>query len=82
MCANEEDIADVMAEERSRGKRRRPLDSEARRKRQRLRADIIRVIRSGDERAFLTVLREAGIKEGTSEFAKCVKLFREHSGRP
>ena len=73
--AEKEDIHDVRKEEESRG--RRPVDTEARKKAARLRAGLRRVLNSGDERAFLQILREAGLKDGTPEFEKAWKLFRE-----
>ena len=74
----EDDLHDLMASEGRRG--RRPVDVEARKKGQRLRKDLGRVLRLGDEQAFLKILREAGLKDGTPEFARALKVFREESG--
>ena len=78
----EEDVREVRAEEERRGRSRRPVDTEAKKKARRLRNDLENVLRTGDERRFLMILREAGLKDGTPEFAKALKLFREESGRP
>ena len=74
----EEDIRDVRREEESRG--RRPVDIKARRQTARLRADLHKALKAGDERAFLKILREAGLKDGTPEFVEALKLFRKEVG--
>lgn len=77
MSGEEDDIREVRKEEESRGRSRRPIDTEARKKAARLRKDLRKIIQSGDERAFIEILREAGLQEGTAEFAEAWKLFRE-----
>ncbi len=76
--AEENDIRDVRREEESRG--RRPVDTKARKQAAKLRADLRNVLRARDERAFLTILREAGLRDGTPEFAAALKLFRKETG--
>ncbi len=70
-----EDIDDVVAEETSRG--RKPIDTEERRRRKQLREDLRWVIRYGDEESFLRILREAGLKQESAEFAEALKLFHD-----
>ncbi len=77
----EQAISDVMAEERSRGRRRRPLDLEEKRRATRLRADLVRALRIKDEREFLRLLRESGWKDESPEFANALKCFRAALGK-
>ena len=77
----DKDLADVMAQEKSRGRRRNPIDPEERRKRDRLHADLIRALRARDERKFLRLLRESGWKDESPEFANALKLFRAASAK-
>jgi hypothetical protein len=77
----DKDLEDVMAEEQSRGSRRRPIDTETRRKMQRLREELQRALRVGDEGAFLKALRDAGLREESPEFARALQLFRTVSRR-
>jgi 23S rRNA pseudoU1915 N3-methylase RlmH len=74
---NDKDLADVMAEEKSRGRRRRPVDTEARKRTEKRRRQIAKALQEGDERRFLTALRESGMKDESPEFANAVGLFRE-----
>ena len=77
----EKELADVIAEEKSRGGRRRPVDAELRRRLKRLRADLIRALHARDEREFLRLLRESGWKDETPEFANALKHFRAFLGK-
>jgi len=77
--SEEEEIRDVMKEERSRG--RRPIDVDERKKAQRLRENIRRVIVSGDERALVKILHQAGHEEDSLEFQTALKIFYEATGR-
>lgn len=72
----ESEIADLMAEERSRGRRGR-TDVKPERERQRLRRDFERLLESGDEREFIAALRSAGIPETSPEFLKALKVWRD-----
>jgi len=81
MSASEDkEIREVMHEERSRG--RRPIRVEERRRAAQLRDDIRKVIQSGDERALIKILHEAGHREESQEFQNALKVFREVSRPP
>ena len=43
----------------------------------RLLRDLEKILRSGDEREFMDVLRKRGIKDENPRFAEMVKLFRD-----
>jgi hypothetical protein len=75
MDPEDQDLSDVMEEEKSRGTKRRPIDTLERKKKRQLEADALRAIQSGDLRAFVRMLHEAGIKDGTPEYANALKLF-------
>ena len=77
----DEDIRLVIEEEKRRGVRRKPLDTEQRRKAEKTKLDLARVLASGDERAFMKIMREIGLKDDSPEFAKALKTFRDHVGR-
>ena len=79
--ADDEDIRFVMEEGKSRGVRRKRLDTEQRRKTQKTKLDLVRVLASGDERAFLKIMREIGLKDDSPEFLKALKAFRDHVAR-
>ena len=76
---DDEELKDLMAEERSRG--RRPIDMATKRERQLLLKTLRRLLEKGDERGFLKVIRSAGIKDGTPEFLGFVRLWHEVQGR-
>ena len=78
---NNERIWEVMEEEKSRGKRRRPIDPEERRKRRQLENDALKAIRFRDERAFAEMLRKAGIQDGSPEYVRAWKVFRSGGGQ-
>jgi hypothetical protein len=78
--ADENEIRNVIAEEQSRGSRRRKLDAEERRKRAQTRRDLAAVLASGDEAALMKILRASGLKDGTPEFEKAVQAFRALRG--
>jgi hypothetical protein len=77
----DEDIRQVMEEEKRRGVRRKRLDTEERRKAEKTKLDLARVLASGDERGFMKIMREIGLKDDSSEFLKALKVFREQAGR-
>jgi hypothetical protein len=79
--AADDDLREVMAEERSRGVTRKKIDIEQRRKTARTKRDLAAVLKSGDEIAFMKILRENGLKDGMSEFEKALKVFRAERGR-
>lgn len=71
----EDDLRDVQAEEQSRGARRRKLDTEERRKAARLRQDVLKAYREGDEIALKIALLGAGWSEESPEFAEALRKF-------
>jgi len=77
----DEDIRQVMEEEKGRGVRRKRLDTEERRKAEKTKLDLARVLASGDERGFMKIMREIGLKDDSPEFLKALKAFREQAGR-
>ncbi len=77
----DEDIRQVMEEEKRRGVRRKRLDTEERRKAEKTKLDLARVLASGDERGFMKIMREIGLKDDSTEFVKALKAFREQAGR-
>jgi hypothetical protein len=76
----DDDLRDVMAEERSRGVKRKKIDAEQRRKRDQVKRDLADVLASGDEIAFMKILRATGLKDGTPQFENAVKAFRAQRG--
>ena len=74
--AKQSEIADLMAEERSRGRPGR-TDVKTERERQRLRWDLERLLESGDQREFIAALRRAGIPETSPQFLKALKVWRD-----
>jgi hypothetical protein len=72
----EQEIQDVMGQEKRRGKARRPLDTEAKRKEEQLKAAFLKAIRAKDERAFAELLRTIGYADGSPEFVRAWKMFR------
>jgi hypothetical protein len=77
----DDEIQSIMAEEKSRGVRRKRVDSEERKRAQKTKADLARVLASGDERQFMKIMREIGLRDDSSEFVKALKTFREFAGR-
>lgn len=77
-----DDLEDLVAEERSRGSRRRRLDTEERRRAARLRQDILRAYRGKDEVGFKIALLAAGWSEDSPEFAAALKKFRDAVSHP
>lgn len=71
-----DDLRDVQAEERSRGARRRKLDTEERRKAARLHQDVLKAYRERDEVALKDALLAAGLSEDSPRFAELLKNFR------
>lgn len=43
--------------------------------------DLRRILKYGDEREFMDVLRKRGIKDENPRFAEILKLFRDLRGR-
>ena len=77
----DDDLDDVIKEERSRG-RRQPVRASSladRRKVQKL-AELLGK-HDCDEREFLQAIRDLGLKDGSEPFLRLVALWREHRGR-
>jgi hypothetical protein len=79
--SDDQDLRDVMAEEKSRGTRRRVLDTAEKRKKQRLKGDVLRALKIGDLHAYVRMLHEAGMKDGSPEYANALKVFHSFHGR-
>lgn len=79
--ADEDEIQSIMREEKSRGVRRKRVDTEERKKIQKTKTSLARVLDSGDEREFMKLMREIGLKDDSPEFLKALKAFRDHVGR-
>ena len=75
---DEEDLRDVMSEERSRG--RRPRDTAELKKRRELRGRLRRVLSNGDRGALVRILKDAGHEEGSEEFRRALRVFDELTG--
>ena len=73
--AKDDEIKDLMAEERSRGSRRKKLDPDERRKRKQTEKHLATVLASGDEIEFMKILRETGLKDESPEFQHAMKVF-------
>jgi hypothetical protein len=76
----EQDIKDVLEEERSRGSRRKRIDSEERRRQATFRTRVLATIRNRDEAGLINVLREGEIPDGTPEFERILQIFRATLG--
>ncbi len=70
-----------MEEEKRPGIRRKRLDTEQRRKAEKTKLDLAKVLASGDERGFMKIMREIGLKDHSPEYLKALKAFREQAGR-
>jgi hypothetical protein len=78
--AEDKEIHDLMREEKSRGTKRRLVDTGEEKKKRKLEKDALRAIQSGDLHAFVRMLHEAGVKDGTPAFANALKIF--HASAP
>lgn len=76
-----DDLQDVQAEEQSRGRRRRRLDTEQRRRVGRLRQDVLKAYRDRDEVALKIALLAAGWAEESPEFAEALRKSRDATSR-
>lgn len=79
MQDDQNDLDDVMTEEKSRG--RRPVSRDVQRARQLLRQGFLKLIREGDERKFLSALRGLGLRDESPEFQLAVQMWREFQQR-
>jgi hypothetical protein len=76
-----DDLRDGQAEERSRGTRRKKLDTQEKQRAARLRQDILKAYRNGDEIGFKIALPAAGWSESSAEFVEALKKFRDAVSR-
>jgi hypothetical protein len=72
--SKDQDLQDVMAEEKSRGKRR--IDPEARRRRQELLNGFRDALNARTEREFLEALRPLGLVDDPEKREKALKIWR------
>jgi hypothetical protein len=72
----DQSIRDVIGTEKRRGVKRRPVDVEQKRKESLFASNALRAIEFKDERAFAEMLRMAGIRDGSPEYARAWKIFR------
>ncbi|MGA7915881.1 MAG: hypothetical protein WCA00_11645 [Candidatus Acidiferrales bacterium] len=77
--ADDTELRDVMREEKSRGKRK--VDIAEQKKRRQLENAAMKAIGSGDLHAFVRMLHEAGMKDGTPEYANALKIFHASARR-
>jgi hypothetical protein len=69
------DLEDVIKTESRRG--RRPVDLEARTRRDELLNDMRKLLMIHDEEEFLKATRAAGLRDGSEEFEKVLRIWRE-----
>lgn len=77
----EDDLRDLRIEEESRGRRRPVVDATTRRQRQRLLRAFRKALELGDEKLFLAAIRDLGLKDGSPEFLRAWKVWRDYRGR-
>ena len=75
MPTEDEELRDLIAEEKSRGTKRRRLDITARKKQAQLEKYALAAIKAGDLNAYVRMLHEAGMKEDSPEFANALRIF-------
>jgi len=73
------DLEDVIEEEKARGKKRRPVDREERRRLRTLAKSALRAIQNKDARAFTEELKRAGVAENSPEWQRAWKAFHDAS---
>jgi hypothetical protein len=81
MMSEEKEIQQVMAEEKRRGSRRKPLDTVTAQQQARIRAKFLRAIQEYNEADFIVAIAELGHAPGSAEYERLMKLWRER-GRP
>lgn len=75
-----ENLPDVMAEERNRGRKQPKRAVSLARLRMIRRIAHMLADPNCDERTYLAAIREFGVKDGSSKFLQLVELWREHHG--
>jgi hypothetical protein len=71
----EQEVLEVMREEKRKGSRRGPKDATEFRKKKQLAQDGLKAIKAKDARAFTEILRRAGIRENSPEWKNAWKAF-------
>jgi hypothetical protein len=79
--SEDQNLQDVIKEEKSRGTRRRAVDTAERKKRLRTGAGRARAIKSGDLHAYVQMLHGAGMKVRSPECANALKIFHSFRGQ-
>jgi len=77
MPDHDEDIQEVMEEERSRGSRQ-PTSPEARRERAKRLRDARKLLEQGTEADVRAAIRAAGIRAGSPEAERILRVWREN----
>lgn len=78
--ADEDDLKDLIAEEKQRG-RKRPIDIAARQRRMKLLNGFRITLRTGDEAGFAElIVNELGWQPGTKEYDEALKKWRALRG--
>jgi hypothetical protein len=80
--SEEREIQQVMAEEKRRGARRKPLDTAAAEQQARTRAKFLQAIREYNEADFIGAIGELGHAPGSPEYERMMKIWREHVRHP
>lgn len=70
----EKEIQDVMAEEKSRGKRK--VDREAQILQTQFKEDFFKLVREGDFKRFKSFLNAHGLQEGSERYQKVMELWQ------
>ena len=74
----ENDIRDVMSEEKARGRRR--VDSEARKAHKKLLRDVGYLLRLNDRKVFIENLVRLGLKPGSPAYEAALQAWNERRG--
>ena len=72
----EKEIQDVMAEEKSRGKRK--VDREAQTLQKQFQKDFFQLVREGDDKKFKSFLNAHGLQEGSEMYRMAMKLWNDY----
>ena len=72
MDKEQNDVDEVMKQEKQRG--RRPIDFEARRKRAQLLRDMKKLLETATELEFLEAMRAAGLRDGSHELLEALRF--------
>ena len=70
------DLEDVMRGESRRG--RRPVDLDARRKRNELLNEMHKMLLIGTEEELVKAMRAAGLRDGSAQFEEVLRIWREY----